>query len=320
MNIVVLDGHALNPGDLDWSPLEEFGQLSVFPRSDPQQVVTRAKNASIALTNKSLLLKEQLQQLPDLKFISVMATGYNIVDLQTAGKQGVRVSNVRGYSTDSVAQHAMALILELSNQVGRHASDVAGGGWNRAIDWSYWHKPLIELSGKNLGIIGYGSIGKKTAEMARAFGMNILVYHPRLTEDSEHYQLVSLDELFEQSDFISLHVPLKPETEAIVNRTRLQQMKPGSFLINTSRGPLINESDLRWALDNQVIAGAALDVLSSEPPEDTNPLITAPNCIVTPHQAWASYESRSRLMQETVLNVRAFIEGKPRNLVTNPSN
>ena len=315
MNIVVLDGHALNPGDLSWSPLEELGNLSVFPRSNPPEVVQRARNADIALTNKSLLLEEQLSQLPNLKFISVMATGYNIVDINTAREKGIKVSNVTGYSTDSVAQHAMALLLELTNQVGIHGKDVAAGGWSQSVDWSYWKRPLIELSGKKLGIIGYGNIGQRTAGMARAFGMEILVYHPRLKQSTEVFKLVSLDELFGQSDFISLHVPLTDETEAMVNRKRLRQMKSSACLINTSRGPLINESDLRWALEHQEIAGAGLDVLSSEPPAVEHPLIGAPNCIITPHQAWASFESRSRLMEETVKNVEAFINGEPRNVV-----
>lgn len=315
MNIVVLDGYALNPGDLDWTALKDLGALTVYDRSDPHQVVERTQGAEIALTNKSVLLKKQLQLLPDLKFISVMATGYNVIDINFAQESKIKVSNVKGYSTNSVAQHAMALLLELSNNVGIHSSDVAGNGWSESVDWSYWKKPLIELTGKKLGIIGYGSIGRLTANLARAFGMEILVYHPRLTGSSDQYRLVSLDDLFTESDFISLHVPLHPETEEIVNRKRLNQMKSSAFLINTSRGQLINEADLRWALDNQVINGAALDVLGSEPPPTDHPLIGAPNCIITPHQAWASFESRSRLMDETVKNVQAFINGKQRNVV-----
>ncbi len=315
MNIVVLDGHALNPGDLSWAPMEAMGNLTVYPRSNPEQIVNRAKSAQIALTNKSLLLKKQLSQLPELKFIGVMATGYNIVDVETAQEMGIKVSNVSGYSTDSVAQHTMALILELSNRVGLHQKDVAQGGWSKSIDWSYWHKPLVELAGKNLGIIGFGNIGQATSKMARAFGMKVLVYHPRIEDSTDDYQLVSLDELFSLSDFISLHVPLTGETKHLVNHERLKQMKVTANLINTSRGPLINEADLRWALDHGEIAGAALDVLSSEPPPADHPLIGAPNCLITPHQAWASFESRSRLMEETVKNVKAFIKGQPRNVV-----
>lgn len=315
MNIVILDGHALNPGDLSWDPLKELGKVTIYPRTDPDQVVKRCLRYEIALTNKSLLLKEQLKSLPQLKFISVMATGYNIVDIDTANKQGIKVSNVTGYGTDSVAQHTMALILELTNHVGLHGNHVSGGGWSRSVDWSYWKKPLIELAGKKLGIIGYGNIGRRTGEMAKAFGMEILVYHPRLQQSTGDFRLVSLDAVFAKSDFISLHVPLTPDTENLVNRERLQQMKPTSCLINTSRGPLINEQDLRWALDNQVIAAAALDVLSGEPPPKEHPLIGVPNCIITPHQAWASFESRSRLMEETIENVRAFIRGEPGNIV-----
>ena len=315
MNIVVLDGHALNPGDLSWKSLESYGSLTVYERSAPEQVAQRAKEAQIVLTNKSLLLEEQLNQLTELRFISVMATGYNVVDIKTAKSLDIKVSNVSGYSTDSVAQHAMALLLELSNQVGLHGKSVAQGGWSKSVDWSYWEKPLIELAGKNLGIIGYGNIGKRLGEIAMAFGMQILVYHPRLQQSTDQYQLVSIDELFTNSDFISLHVPLTPETNEFVNRDRLTQMKSTAYLINTSRGPLINESDLKWALDSGEIAGAALDVLSDEPPGVENPLIGTPNCIITPHQAWASYESRSRLMNETVKNVAAYIQGNPRNVV-----
>ena len=315
MNIVVLDGHALNPGDLDWGPLNQLGNVDVYDRCSRSQVVARSLEADILLTNKSLLLEKELVALPRLKFISVMATGYNVVDVETARERNILVSNVKGYSTDSVAQHAIALMLELSNNVGKHALDVAAGGWEKSLDWSYWKKPLIELSGKTMGIIGYGSIGSKTAQIARALGMRILVYHPRLKESTDQFQLVSLDELFRESDFISLHVPLNDSTLEIVNRMRLLEMKPTACLINTSRGPLINETDLKWALKNGVIAGAALDVLSQEPPTEEHPLAAAPYCIITPHQAWASFESRARLMNETVLNVEAFIDGTPRNLV-----
>ena len=316
MNIVVLDGYALNPGDLSWSQLSALGEILVYDHTDADQVVDRAKEADIVLTNKSLLLKEQLEHLPKLRFISVMATGYNIVDIPKAKDLGIQVSNVRGYSSDSVAQHAMALILELSNHVGLHGKDVFDGGWTPAMGWSYWKKPLVELSGKNLGIIGFGNIGKKTAQMARAFGMKILVYHPRLKDSTAEYTLVSLDSLFETSDIISLHVPLTDHTKHLVNEDRLRQMKPTAVIVNTSRGPLINEPDLKWALEQKEISGAGLDVLSSEPPIENHPLIGVENCIITPHQAWASIESRSRLMQESVANVEAYLKGAPRNLVT----
>jgi glycerate dehydrogenase len=315
MKIVVLDGHALNPGDLSWDALESYGDLVVYARSTPDEVVDRALEADILLTSKSLLLKEQLQLLPQLKFISVMATGYNVVDIGTAKAQHIKVSNVAGYSSDSVAQHAMALILELANNVGLHSEHVAHGGWSNSADWSYWKKPLIELLGKKLGIIGYGDIGRRTGQLALAFGMEVLVYHPRIKKSSSEYHLVSIDELFSQSDFISLHAPLTSETMEMVNRKRLEQMKSSAFLINTSRGPLINEEDLKWALENEIIAGAGLDVLNTEPPRAEHPLIGSPNCIITPHQAWASFEARSRLMEESVKNVEAFIKGEQRNVV-----
>jgi len=262
--------------------------------------------------------------LPALKFISVMATGVNVVDLQVAQENGILVSNVVGYSTSSVAQHTFALILELTNRVGMHSQGVAQGQWVSSPDWSYWKHPLKELAGKTLGIIGIGHIGKQVARIGKAMGMEVIAYHPKLSVSVSvggssgefEVNLMSLEDIFKLSDVLTLHCPLNNATHHLVNKQRLSIMKSQALLINTARGPLIKEDDLKWALDNKVIAGAALDVLSEEPPTPDHPLIGLPNCIITPHQAWASWESRRRLMEETIMNVQAFLEGNPRNLVT----
>ena len=335
--IVVLDGHTLNPGDLSWQPLQALGDVQVYPRTETPQVVARCTGAHIVLTNKGVLGQEQLANLPDLKFISVMATGVNVVDLQSARQQGVVVSNVAGYSTYSVAQHTWGLILELTNRIGAHSSGVATGEWSDNQDWSYWHYPLRELKDKTLGIIGLGNIGKQVARIGLAMGMKVMTYSHRLSgsvsggvslrsvegegereregEGEREVVPVSLEQVFKESDILTLHCPLTPDTVNLVNKQRLSTMKPQALIINTARGPLIHEQDLKQALEDQVISGAALDVLSEEPPPQDHPLLGLTNCLVTPHQAWASWESRSRLLRETVLNVQAFLNGSPRNLV-----
>ncbi len=312
-NIVVLDGHALNPGDLSWEPLEVLGNLTVYDRTPSQEVSSRARDAEIVLTNKSLLGAAQLQDLPKLKFISVLATGVNTVDLSIAEKRHIVVSNVVGYSTFSVAQHTFALLLELKNRVGHHSAQALK--WSQSSDWSYWDFPLMELKGKHLGVIGLGHIGQQVASIGQAFGMTVLGVSGRSTTQAG-VTFLPLDALLAQSDVISLNCPLTPDTHHLINKARLSTMKPSALLINTARGPLINELDLKWALENQVIAAAALDVLSSEPPPEKHPLLNMSNCLVTPHQAWASLESRSRLMDETVKNVKSFLQGTPRNQVT----
>ncbi len=315
--IVVLDAYALNPGDLDWDPFNELGELEVYPRSSVDQIPERAAGADIILLNKAVLNAEMLQELDSLKFVSVMATGVNTVDLQTSSQMGVIVSNVKDYSTLSVAQHTLALILELTNRVGHHSRETGRGAWSKANDWSYWDYPLIELNNKTLGIIGLGNIGQQVASLGKAFGMKVITTErsARNFESPDNYHMLPLDEVFQRSDMLSLHCPLTPDTRHMVNLQRLKQMKPSAYLINTSRGRLIEESDLLKALDQEIIAGAALDVLSNEPPDKNNPLMAHPRCIVTPHQAWATYESRSRLMAETIENVKAFLEGNPRNVV-----
>lgn len=314
--IVVLDGHAMNPGDLSWQPLQALGDLQVHSTSSVQEVLSRSAGADILLTNKTPLSSETLLELPRLRFISVLATGYNVVDTVAASSQGILVSNVRGYAASSVAQHVFAVLLEFTNQVAAHAQDVRCGGWQASPHWSYNLSPTAELAGKTMGILGLGSIGRKVAEIARAFGMTVIACHkhPEAGQESG-IRLVDLEALFRQSDVLSLHVPLDQATAGIVNRHRLGLMKPSALLVNTGRGGLVVEEDLREALENGTLAGAALDVLSTEPPTTGNPLIGARNCLVTPHNAWATREARQRLLLESAENVRAFLRGQPRNVV-----
>lgn len=313
--IVVLDGHALNPGDLSWDGLKDLAATEVHPRTPEGSVLERAAGATILLTNKTPLRAATLAQLPSLRFISVLATGYNIVDVAAARERGMVVSNVPTYGTQSVAQHTFALILELVNRVGAHAVD-APGGWPRNADWSYSLAPLTELAGKTLGLVGYGRIAQATARIGLAFGMNVVAHTPsRISGGDGAVRFLALDELLTEADFVSLHCPLTATNAGLMNAARLGQMKPSAFLINTARGLLVNEGDLASALSEGRIAGAALDVLSTEPPPVDNPLLKAPRCIITPHNAWATREARARLMSITVENVRAFIGGAPVNVV-----
>lgn len=312
MTIVVLDGYALNPGDLDWAPLQALGVCEIFDRTPVDQIVARAKNADVVLTNKCPLSADTLAQLPNLKFIGVLATGFNVVDVAAARSRGIPVSNVPVYGTKSVAQHVFALILAHTQRVETHATAVREGRWSRNDDWCFWDTPLTELDGKVLGIVGYGRIGQAVADLGRAFGMQLIV-HSRSTKDG--VEQVELDELFQRADVISLHCPLTPETQGLVNEKRLALMKPDALLVNTGRGPLIVEADLAAALNAGRLGGAALDVLSSEPPKADNPLLTAKNCLITPHIAWATKAARARLLGTVVENIRAFAAGKPQNVV-----
>lgn len=311
MKIVVLDGYTLNPGDTSWKEIEQFGELTVHDRTAQADFLERARDADILLTNKTPISREQMEQLPKLKFIAVLATGYNIVDVMAARERGIPVCNVPIYGTDTVAQHVMALILELSNNVGDYARSVATD-WTKSPDFCYVRKPILELTGCTLGIVGFGRIGQRVAELGHAFGMKIL-YAARSAKTgvSTPAQPVSMDRLFAESDFVSLHCPQGPENLQFVNRALLGRMKPTAFLINTARGTLIHEADLAQALKDHVLAGAALDVLSKEPPDPANPLLQAPNCLVTPHIAWSSLPARQRLMKTTVENVKAFLQGSP---------
>jgi glycerate dehydrogenase len=315
IKILVTDGYTLNPGDMSWEPIEALGKLTVYDRMKPDEIVEKCKDAAIVLTNKVPFNAAAIEQLPNLKMIGVTATGYNIIDVQAAAKKGIVVCNVPAYGTASVAQHTIALLLELTNQVGKHAASVAAGEWVKAPDFSYQKAPITELAGKTMGIVGWGNIGEQTARIAQAFGMEILYYNPSKKENA-FAPWASLPELFAKSDYISLHCPLKPENTGFVNNELIGKMKRSACIINTSRGPLINEQHLADALNNGLIAGAALDVLSTEPPPADNPLLSAKNCIITPHNAWISKEARQRVMDITIDNVSSFLREAPVNKVS----
>ena len=321
MKIIVLDGHTLNPGDLSWKDLEALGDCTIYDRSTLEQVIPRAIVAEIILTNKTVLSAEIISSLTKLQYIGVLATGYNVVDVEAAGEQGIPVSNVPTYGTLSVAQMTFAHLLNLTQNVGHHARTVSKGRWSECPDFCYWDIPLIELQGLTMGIIGLGRIGRATARLANAFGMKVIAYDivspSRIPEGCE---MVKLDDIFRKSDVISLHCPLTPETENLINTQRLALMKSTAFLINTSRGPLVDEQALADALNNEKLAGAGLDVLSVEPATEQNPLITAKNCFITPHIAWATRAARERLLQVAVDNVAAFLAGKPQNVVNGAGN
>lgn len=314
--IVVLDGFTMNPGDLDWDSLRGLGQCEIHERTEPEEIAARASGAQVLLTNKCQLCRGTVEHLPDLRFISVTATGVNVVDLAAARDRGIVVSNAPAYGTASVAQHVFALLLELTQRSGHHAQTVAAGRWSACPDFCYSDFPLVELAGLTLGIVGYGAIGRAVARIGAAFGMRVLASTRTPREASDGVEFVPLDDVFHQADVVTLHCPLTPETSGLVNSRRIASMKPTAFLINTGRGPLIVEADLAAALDAGWIAGAGLDVLSVEPPDDDNPLLRAKNCIITPHIAWATRASRARLMEITVANVRAFLAGRPQNVVT----
>jgi glycerate dehydrogenase len=314
MNIVVIDGYTLNPGDLSWDVMSSLGQLTLFDRTPPELIVQRCKDADIVLTNKVPFTAATLAQLPRLKMLAVTATGYNIIDMDAARSKNILVCNVPAYGTASVAQHTFALLLELTNRVGQHARSVSEGKWLRSEDWCFTERPIIELEGKIIGIIGYGNIGQRVGLIAQSFGMKVIYYSPMIkpwTPDEP----ADLPTLFSTSDVVTLHCPLTPNNHEFVNKGLLKLMKPTAFLINTARGQLIQEQDLANALNQGQLAGAALDVLSKEPPTTDNPLLTARNCILTPHNAWISREARTRIMEVTTANVRAFLDGQPINKV-----
>lgn len=319
MRIVILDGYTENPGDLSWGGFSELGEVEVYGRtsfaSDNHEILQRAKGAEIVITNKTPLTDETIAALkPELKYIGMLSTGYNVVDVSAANKVGVPVCNIPTYGTAAVAQFTLALLLELCHHIGHHNDAVKAGEWAKCPDFCFWNTPLIELAGKTMGLIGYGRIGKATAKIAKAFDMEILAFD-KFADEDDTAKLVSLDELLSKSDVISLHCPLFPETEGIINKENIAKMKDGVMIINTSRGPLINEQDLANSLKSGKVAGAGLDVLSAEPPTEDNPLLKEKNCIITPHIAWAPKESRQRLMDIAVENLKAFLNGEPQNVV-----
>lgn len=313
--IVVLDGATLNPGDLSWEELTRLGACTVYDRTSPAQTVERAAGAEIVLTNKVPLGAAEIARLPSLRYIGVLATGYNVVDTEAARRAGVIVTNVPDYSTPSVAQLTFALLLELTHGVGAHSEGVRSGRWSRAPDFCYWEQPLVELTGRRFGIIGFGRIGRRVARMARAMEMRVVTFTPRPASVPRGVRWMELDSVFECSDVVSLHCPLTPATERLVNAERLRRMKSSAYLLNTARGGLIDEAALAEALRTGRLAGAGLDVLSQEPPPPDHPLLHAPRCVLTPHLAWATQAARERLMRGVVGNVRAFLEGHPQNVV-----
>lgn len=317
MKIVVLDGYTLNPGDNPWDELAELGELEVHDRTSEAEVVARAQGAEILLTNKTPVRGEDIARLPKLKFISVLATGFDVVDVKAAARKGIPVSNVPVYGTDTVAEHVFALALELARRPALHDQAVKAGAWWSQPDWCFWRTPLLELAGRTMGIVGFGRIGRRVGEIAHAFGMRVAANDLQKGSDPPYkpFQWMELEELFSCSDFVTLHCFQTQENAGFVNMELLSKMKPTSFLINTSRGGLVNERDLALALERGVLAGAALDVVSKEPISPDNPLLKAPNVLITPHIAWATLEARQRLMKTTVENVRAFLSGRPQNVV-----
>ena len=320
MKIVVLDGYTLNSGDLDWAPLQALGHCKIYPRTAPDQIVERARNAEIVLTNKVMLGERELLELPKLRYIGVLATGTNVVDLVSAARRQIVVTNVPAYSTMSVAQMVFSLLLEVVQQVGHHNRRVHDGAWSDSTDFSFRETPLVELDGLTLGIVGFGNIGQAVARIAESFGMKVLVHVRRSHRFKELQQGrgprdSELDKLFAQSDVISLHCPLTEQTRHLVDERRLALMKPGAILINTARGPLLDEAAVAAALHCGRLGGLAVDVLSSEPPSEDNPLLHAPRCVITPHIAWATLAARQRLLRTVVANVAAFQDGAPQNVV-----
>ena len=318
MKIVVLDGYCENPGDLSWDPIAKFGEIEIYDRTPdtPEAVIERLKDADILVGNKNTITGEIMDACPKLKYIAVQATGYNVIDVEAAKQRGIPVSNVPTYGTSAVAQHTMALLLEITNRVGHHDTAVHAGRWAEGPDWCFWDYPLMELEGKTVGIIGFGKIGQQFAKLANAFGMKVLATGSRPTDEGRALaEYVEMDELFARADVISLHCPLFPNTKGIICKENIEKMKDGVIIINSSRGPLVVEEDLAAALHSGKVFAAAMDVVAVEPMRDDNPLLTAPNCIITPHIAWAPKEARQRIMNTTAENIAAFIAGAPINVV-----
>lgn len=318
MKLVILDSYSANPGDLSWDWLKNLvDEYEIHSLTPPELVYERSKGADILVTNKVPITRELIESLPELKYIAVLATGYNIIDCEAAREMGIAVSNIPAYSTDGVAQLVFALLFEMTNQVGLHNESVKTGDWCKSPHFCYWKTPLYEMANKTFGIIGFGKIGSAVAQIANALKMKVIAYSPntRSYDGFGNVEFVSLDEVITQSDVISLHCPLTPDTENLVNISFLKKMKKTAYLINTSRGPVINEYDLKKALDEGVIAGAGVDVLSKEPADESNPLLKSDKCFITPHIAWAGYETRSRLMGIFKENVEGFVKGEPVNVV-----
>ncbi|HMO14800.1 MAG TPA: D-2-hydroxyacid dehydrogenase [Pirellulaceae bacterium] len=322
MKIVVLDGFTLNPGDSSWQSIAALGDLTVHDRTEPNHILERANNAEILLTNKTPLTATTIAALPKLKFISVIATGYNVVDVNAAAERGIPVANVPEYGTATVAQHVFAMLLSFIHRPFLHDQAIRDGEWSRRQDFSFWLNSITELDGLVFGVVGFGRIGRRVAKIAKAFGMTVIVStrSPKASDNDENVEFVELDELFRRADVISLHCPLTENTRGLVNRRRLQLAKPSAILINSARGDLVNEADLAEALNANRLAGACLDVFSTEPLPTANPLFQAKNCLLTPHYAWVTLAARQRLMKLTAENVAAFLSGRPINVVNLPAN
>ncbi|MDR1081279.1 MAG: D-2-hydroxyacid dehydrogenase [Deltaproteobacteria bacterium] len=320
-NLVILDGHTINPGDLDWSPISSIADgFAVHERTlDPADILPRIGDAELALTNKTPFSRETLEAAPRLRYVGILATGSDNVDIEAASGLGIAVTNVPRYGTMAVAQYAIGLLLEIAGRAGLHSEAIRRGRWKSAPDWCFWDRPLIELEGKVMGIVGYGAIGRAVGAIARALGMRVVAYNgdrpPKTEESARNDPLVNFTELLSVSDVISLHAPLRPENRGIINRASISGMKDGVIIINTARGGLVVERDLDAALKSGKIYAAGLDVMESEPPDDSNPLISEPGCIITPHIAWAPRETRARLISEAAENLRLFLAGTPRNLL-----
>ena len=320
MKIVVLDGYTENPGDLSWDGLKALGEMEVYDRTsltDPEEAVARIGDAEVAVTNKTPVTKEVFDACPNLKYVALLATGYNVVDVAYARQKGIAVSNVPTYGTDSVSQFAIALLLELCHHIGHHDQAVHQGRWEHCADWCFWDYPLVELAGKTMGIIGFGRIGHRTGQIAKALGMRVIVNDSRENPafKAEGFAYVDRDTLYKESDVVVLHCPAFPDTVNMINKDSIAKMKDGAFLINNSRGQLVVEQDLADALDSGKLGGAAVDVVSTEPIKGDNPLLKAKNCIITPHMSWGAKEARQRIMDITVENVKAYQAGKPQNVV-----
>lgn len=316
LNAVILDGYTENPGDLSWEAIEKYVNLTVYPRTEKELVVERAKDADILIVNKVALTEEIISQLPKLRFVSTLATGYNQIDGKALRERDIPLSNIPAYSTNAVAQMVFAFILELTNRTAEYTQDVKSGTWSDCPDFCYWNTPLYELDGKTLGIVGFGKIGSRVAEIGKAFGMKVLAYTPSGKKDGfDDVTFTTLDDVVKNSDYISVHCPLTEATNGLINKEFIEKMKDNSYVINTSRGPVANEKDIADALNSGRLTGYGTDVLSTEPPKKDNPLLSAKNCLITPHIAWAAYETRLRLMGILEENVKGFLEGNPINVV-----
>lgn len=316
MKIVNLDGYTTNPGDLSWEPFKKYGDVTVYDRTKPEEIVERAKDADVLFINKCVITSDILDKLPNLKYVGLQSTGYNVIDCDAAKKKGIIVSNIPAYSTSAVSQLTFSLILQFTNKVSLHSEAVHNGEWSACPDFCFWKSSLSELDGKSIGIIGFGSIGQRVASIANAFGMKVLVFTPHPKPDEfKNVEFVDFDTLCKESDIITCHCPLTPQTENIINKDAISKMKESVIIINTSRGPVVNDTDLAEALNSERIQGAGVDVLRVEPPEQNNPLLSAKNCIITPHIAWAALETRARLLSILEDNLKAFIEGHPQNVV-----